>query len=268
MHDVLKIIAYSLFATFLVHKKNIFIVCFFFISFIVAFFAAIMSIEKGPAAWFLLGLYIIYLQIRKTGYVPISSFMKFFLLLLLLLVPFYIFFMGSRDISSALRSIFSRFVTGQITPAYYYLQYFPKYHSFLWGTSFPNPGRILPYTPYRLAVEIMNWKFPNLADRGIVGSAPTVFWGEMYANFGLLGIIFPSFFVGLYVYILHYLIGKIRPTYFTVGISAWLMIHFKNLSGTGLSTFIIDFTLVVVIIVYGFVSLLSGNGKIKLMRLK
>jgi hypothetical protein len=78
----------------------------------------------------------------------------------------------------------------------------------------------------------------------------------------LLGVIFPSFFVGLYLYILNYLINKIRPTNFIVGFSVWLMLQYKNLSATGLGMFIIDF-FIVVIIVYTFASLFSEKGKIK-----
>jgi hypothetical protein len=266
IHDVLNIVTFSLFATSLVHKKSFFIKLFLITSFMASVFAAVMATEKGPVAWLLIGMYIVYLLVRKDGYIPILGFVKISFLLLSILVIVYIFFQGSGNVGLALSSIFSRAFTGQIAPVYYYMEYFPKYHDFLWGASFPNPGHILPYTPYRLTVEIMNWKFPHLVKQGIVGSAPTVYWGELYANFGVLGIFFPPFFVGLYLYILHFLYNKIRPTEFTVGCFAWLIIHLKNLSATGLSSFIIDFYFFVVVIVYGFASFLSGNGKIKTMR--
>ena len=110
--------------------------------------------------------------------------------------------MASKNPINAIASVFSRTFTGQIQPAYHYLEFFPMHHDFLWGRSFPNPRGILPFEPYRLTVEIMNWRFPDLVKRGVVGSMPTTFWGELYANFGTLGVITIPFFVGIVIYLL------------------------------------------------------------------
>jgi hypothetical protein len=175
----------------------------------------------------------------------------FFVILFSSLIIFYIFFMGSADVFSAFGSIFSRALAGSIQPAYHYLEFFPHHQEFLMGRSFPNPGGILPIEPYRLTVEIMNWVHPNNED--IVGSMPTVFWAEAYANFGVSGVIFVPFLIGVVLYTVYYVVDKTENTPLKIGFFVWLMQHFKNLSITGFGGYLIDFYLIVL----GFILILS-----------
>src|SRR5690606_15701100 len=103
------------------------------------------------------------------------------------------------------------------------------------------PGQVFPYVPIRFTVEIMNWKFPHLADKGIVGSMPTVFWGEAYANFGPLAIPVVAFVMGAQVAIVSYLITRVSHNPLTIGFLAWLMLEYMNLSIAGFSEFIFNF---------------------------
>lgn len=123
---------------------------------------------------------------------------------------------------------------------YHYLIIFPDQVDYLFGRSFPNPGGIFPWEPYRLTVEVMNIVNPRLAELGIVGSMPTFFWGEMYANFGYLGILIPPFFVGYVVYAINVLIFRLPMSPLTLAIFVWALLHIKNISGTGLSGYIIN----------------------------
>ncbi len=54
---------------------------------------------------------------------------------------------------------------------------------------------ILPFEPFRMTVEVMNWVNPN--SNGVVGSMPTVFWAEAYANFGIIGVCIVPFLLAL-----------------------------------------------------------------------
>ena len=211
MHHILNLVTYVYFANWLyLRKRAAFIV--FFIALSGASFAALMATEKGPFAWLLIGLFLTYVLVKKDSKLPLFASIKLVLLLIVSISILYIFFMGSSDIGSAIASVFSRSFTGQIQPAYHYLDFFPVNQEFLFGRSFPNPGGILPFEPYRLTVEVMNFKHPELAIRGLVGSMPTIFWGEMYANFGLIGVLVTPFIVGVVLYAISYMLGLMENT--------------------------------------------------------
>lgn len=241
MHDLFNIVTFGLFSAFLLTKRKT-ILFFFIIAFLGSSFAAVMATEKGPFAEILIGLLLVYGITLLKGKIPIKATIILLVVLFSSLVIFYIFFMGSADVFSAFGSIFSRALAGSIQPAYHYLEFFPQHQDFLMGRSFPNPGGILPIETYRLAVEVMNWVNPN--NKGIVGSMPTVFWAEAYANFGTLGVVFVPFIIGVVIYAVYYLVDKIENTPIKIGFFVWLIQHYNKLSITGFSGFLIDFYLI------------------------
>ena len=261
MHHMLNLVTYVYFANWLyVKKKGAFII--FFIAFLGSSFAALMATEKGPFAWLLIGLFLTYVLVEKDGKLPLFASIKMMLLLVASMAILYIFFMGSSSIGSGIASVLSRSFTGQIQPAYHYLEFFPAQQDFLLGASFPNPGGILPFEPYRLTVEVANFKHPELATRGVVGSMPTIFWGEMYANFGLIGVLVAPFIVGVALYFISYVLGLMENTPIKIGLLVWAMLHYKNLAGTGLSAIMVDSYLVGILVVVFLVVMLANRGKI------
>ncbi len=96
----------------------------------------------------------------------------------------YIFIMGltNRPFITLLEGISSRLFLGQTAPLYYYFSLFPDSHDFLYGATLPNPGGIFQFEHF----PITKWIFVNGLNRSweIVGTAPSAFIGEMYANFG------------------------------------------------------------------------------------
>lgn len=259
MYGVLNLVTFISFANWLIDKKKKSFL-FFFLAFIFASFTATMTTQKAPFVWLLLGLFLTYIIVKYDRKIPILESIKVLIPILFIVSFSYIVFMGSKDIGSALYSIFSRLFSGQISPAYFYLEFFPSHHEYLWGSSFPNPGGLLPFTPYRLTVELMNWRFPHLAQMGIVGSSPTVFWGEMYANFGLLGVIIPPFFIGGWLFLLDFFLIRLENSPLKVGFFVWLVLHYKNLASTGLSKYIVDFSLIMLFLMLLMLVVLANKG--------
>jgi len=260
LHDLFNIVTFALFSAFLLTKRKI-VFLFFLISFLGSSFAAVMATEKGPFAEILIGLLLVYGLSLLKGKVPIKATIILLVVLFSSLTAFYILFMGSADVYSAFVSIFSRALAGSIQPAYHYLEFFPYHQDFLMGRSFPNPGGILPIEPYRMTVEVMNWVNPN--DKGIVGSMPTVFWAEAYANFGLFGVVLVPFIMGVVVYAVYYLVDKIENTPIKIGFFVWLMQHFKTLSVTGFSGFLVDFYLIMLTFIFIISISFANKFKIK-----
>ncbi|MDC1143556.1 O-antigen ligase [Porticoccaceae bacterium] len=262
IHDLANIITFSFFAAYLLAKEKIYLTLFTF-SFLVSSFTALMAVEKAPFVWLLVGLFMVYVAVRGRGFYPVRKVIIFFTAIIGILVLAYVYFMGVSDVSNALSSIFSRAFAGSIMPAYYYLDFFPTHHDFLLGTSFPNPGGILPYQPYALSKEVMNWVNPSLIEEGIVGSMPTVFWGEAYANFGYAGLILIPFLVGFLVYVVDIFVSKLADTPLKIGFYVWTILHYKNLAITGFSGFIIDFHMVLMVFMLLGVLAISNKFRIK-----
>ena len=81
-----------------------------------------------------------------------------------------------------LSSIGKRLFFSQTGALYYYFSLFPSLHDFLYGSSLPNPAGLFQFEHFPLT----KWIFANGINRSweIVGTAPSAFIGEIYANFG------------------------------------------------------------------------------------
>lgn len=265
IHDLANVITFSFFAAYLLKKEKIHFILFAF-SFLVSAFTALMATQKAPFAWLLIGLFMVYVAVRRRGFYPIRKVIIFFAFIVSLLVLAYIYFMGSSDVGAALPRVFSRAFAGSIQPAYHYLEFFPAHHDFLYGASLPNPGGIFPYQPYALTTEIMNWVNPSDIDKGIVGSMPTVFWGEAYANFGYAGLIFVPVALGFLLYVVDIFVSKIADTPLKIGFYVWILVHYKSLATTGFSGFVVDFYMVAVLLIILGVLALSNKFRLKIRR--
>ncbi|AXY55323.1 hypothetical protein CDG60_01095 [Acinetobacter chinensis] len=254
MEDILKFLLFSFYAQWLVfhNKKDLYVVLFLFV---VNGFIALMATEKAPLIWLIVGMFLVNTIICRKGLIPIKSIFKISIPIFSILICMYMFFMKSLSVSDAFNSVLSRTFTGSITPAYFYLELFPEHYDFLYGKSFPNPKGIFPYEPVRLTVLVMNWVNPQLEQLGIVGTMPTVYWAEIYANFGPIFIAPFSFFIGFVLRILDSIILKFRELPIGAGYYVWVILYFRSLSVTSFSNFILNITLIIITLVFVFISM-------------
>lgn len=221
------------------------------VSLLVAAFSATMSVEKGPLVKLLVMLYLVYLMTSGGAYWQRQA--KYLLPVLVALSgAMYVYFMGIENYGAALHQVGYRVFTGQVLPAYFYVDRFPREVGYLWGASFPNPGGLLPFEPYRLTLDIAQVISPGNAARGVVGSAPTVFWAEMYANFGPAGVFLSGGLVGIGAFVIAHVLGRLPLSPPTVATTAFFAMHYRGLTGTGLSAFLVDealFSVVVVLLI-------------------
>lgn len=228
-------------------RVSLFLICLFVLP---CFFSLIMATEKGWLAHFFLILTLLYLISKNNGIISLSVISYFLFLLFIFLVLSYIFFMGDSGIGKAIISVFSRALTGSLQPSYHYLEFFPYHHDWLYGSSFPNPGGVLPFAPYNLAVELMNFVQPEHLNNGIVGTMPAIYWGELYANFGYFGIFFIPPLIGFILYFINWIVFRLDFNPLNISLFAWLLAHYKDLSVTSFSAFAFDFNLYIIIFVY------------------
>ena len=248
-NSILTFLCFVTFAEVIKYKTRLNLLIFLIVGG-VSFFAVVLPTHKAPAIWLIIGLIITYLIVKKRN-ISLKYLFLLSIISLPILILMYKFFMGyeNRSILEIINNIFSRTLTGQLTPAYYYLEIFPEKIDYLLGRSFPNPGDIFPWEHFRITVEVMNYMNPSLLSSDVIGTAPAVFWAEMYANFGFFAIIISSIMVGVILYSIQYYILKLPITSVSIGLNVWLMLEFQKLVLTGLSSFFLNIDLFVIILI-------------------
>lgn len=223
-------------------------VLFFIAVFIPAFFAAIMTTAKAPGAWLLIGLVLTAIVVKSAGRVSVKAVVSVLVAGILFLgtafylvgVPDYtkkdLTSRTSKTLGILISDIYSRAVGAEVMTFYYYMEIFPEKVGYLHGRSLPNPRNIFPFEPYSLSREVMKIVHPGVEEQtGRIGSAPTAYWGELYANFGPLGIFLPfSLLVGVAVYGLGGIYMRCARNPLGVGCYVWLLLHLKDLPVTSM----------------------------------
>jgi len=265
MRDFLSMSSFGFFAHWLMSRSRIAFFSFFG-SFAVAAFSMLMATEKGPLLFYLIALFIVYLIVQRSGRLTWLALALCITGGVLIASTMYIYFMGSSNIGFGIASAFSRITTGGMADLYHYLTIFPEQVGYLLGRSFPNPQGIFPWEPYSLTTELNEIVNPHQEKLGLVGSMPTFFWGEMYANFGYLGIIVPPFFVGYVVYSINILVFRLPMSPLVLAIYVWVLMHIKDISITGLSGYIINVTGLIILLFTLIVMGILGGGVIRYRR--
>lgn len=232
----------------------------FFILFAINIIWTVLTLQKAPLILYLGSIVFAYYIFNKKP-IPMRTVLVLSILSICLLMLMYIFFMGfdvgTKGILKLFIAPFSRVIGGSLVPLYYYFEMFPGFQDFLFGRSFPNPGNILPFESYKLTIETMNYINPDLALKGITGSAPTVFFGEMYANFSYIGMIVSMVFVGIVLYLISLFVDKLPKNYITLALSVWIAFHLSKLTMTGFSAVLLNINIIGVILTAIVLSLLS-----------
>ena len=248
MRDFLIIVSVAFFGQWLL-RKIFFSFILFIISFLICIFSMLMAIEKGPMVFYLISLLLIYTILKTQGRFQFKQLVKFGFFGIFLTSLMYIYFMNAPSLLEGIKYAISRVFSGQMQALYHYLEIFPEQINFLWGRSFPNPKNLLPFEQFYLTQELSLMVFPQNKLTEVVGSMPTFYWGEMYANFSYLGIIIPPFFIGYFLYWLNTIIFRLPMNPLVLSFFIWIILHYSNLSGTSLSSFLIDITIVIMIFV-------------------
>lgn len=155
--------------------------------------------QKAPIVWYLLAVVIC---IRLSTFRPdinVKALVWIFGIVIVILSAAYFLFMRQDSWSSILASIFSRAFAGSIMPAYFHLKYIPSELPYLLGRTMPNPLGILPFEPIEITKVLHDMVFPKYAQLGIQGSMPTVYWVDIFANFGPIAIGPISLIIGFYI---------------------------------------------------------------------
>lgn len=245
MRTCLMFVAFLVYADFLRNKSSKKLFFIFSIIVILNMFSLLMATEKYPILEFIIGLFLVNRFVICRGNIRLVELVLLLIFLLFLVGIFYMLFMGSKSFLDSMYHTFLRLITGQIQPAYHYIEYFPDRFQFLYGRSFPNPGGLLPFEPFALTAEVARIKNEEVGNVNVVGSAPTIFWAELYANFSWFGVAVISFWFGILIKAVD-LIMERQLSAGVLGVAFYVMVilHYKNLALTSASSFILDVKLI------------------------
>ena len=184
----------SLFLTVTYHKSKY--KALFLVYFIFGITANSLTVEKSPvAAVFLSIAAFIYLKKRRVRAISIVGW-----ILVVLLFPVFIMYFYHYGMENLARVIFlSLLFRLFLVPSevlYYYFDYFPRLHDFLWGRSSRLFSWLYPEGGFDISNYVAKiwWQAPHTS-----GYANANYLGNYWANFGWIGILLSTLLVGIFI---------------------------------------------------------------------
>jgi hypothetical protein len=199
---------------------------FFVVLFLCTFILLTYKFEKSPFVMFLLGF--LFLKIYLGGRVNLRLIFALGTCLFIGLIGIYLFITKNSDPSYLLspfkEGLVGRVLISGISSLYSHLEVFPTYVDHIGFNSLSNLvsntiGENLHSRSGRVVLEIYA---PGWVENGYGGVFNTLFIGEAWANFGLLGLLFSPIWVGfLHGLIFHFIIS-VRKTPIALGVFVYL----------------------------------------------
>ncbi|TCN62201.1 O-antigen polymerase [Acetobacteroides hydrogenigenes] len=209
------------------------------------------NLEKGPLITFVLGYVFVYVLIN--GGIKKRTLVYLSIILLVVLIVFYLFITNEVDIFKLFSynsGIGGRILLSQLSGFYECLAIYPQQHDFLGFTSISKPISNLVGIDFNERAARINMMiiYPEAVKNGIVGVGNTLFIGEAWANFGLLGILLSPIYVGVWIgTIYNYIIIRSKKTPIVLGIYAYLSV-FGSMTG-GFNDYIYSPVLLIILMI-------------------
>ena len=231
---------------------------------LLAFFSMVLTTEKAPAMWLIIGCYFVARLSRGYHYMSMRALVVGLFFILVILTMFYIIFMsiGLERTSTAFLGIFSRVFAGSVQPLYHYLEFAAQKDMFS-GLTFPNPASLLPHEPVIFTQEVFAFVHPELLEKGFLGSMPVAFWGEAYLNFRWPGVVVVSFLIGIVARMIDRLFASAveRGSVLSLSLYVYIILRGKDLSVTGFSGYLFDSYLIAVVILFLCLHLICNQAR-------
>jgi oligosaccharide repeat unit polymerase len=203
------------------------------IGLVLASFGTVIDTAKGVLVGLLLGCFLTYVVVRG-GTLKFRQFAVGLLALVVVSGVMMVWFMGTATDNWGILAdtFFDRLFVGNLAPAYHVLDMF-RDGDWLWGRSFPNPRGLFPFEQFDLDTAI--WlRLQEDPTTEAIYTAPSVLWAEMYANFGVGGVIVTAPAVGMFLKLLHSALNAVRSGPVKAALVAFASVYFTILVTKGL----------------------------------
>lgn len=221
------------------------------------------NLEKGPVINFILGF--LFLRVVVSGDIPKSWLYLTLISIVSLLVVFYVLLSSEVDVLSLFKynsGIGGRILLSQLSGMYECFDNFPRLHDHLGFSSLSEQfSNILGINYNERAARInMQILYPDAVKSGLVGVGNTLFIGEAWANFGIIGVLLSPLYVGFCLGLIYYYIMiKCKKTPVVLGIYAYFCV-FSSVTG-GFNDFIYSPIIFVTILVFVLIKSLAYTIK-------
>lgn len=222
----------------------------FAIALILAIFYASLTTAKAPVAFVFLLLLIFY-YLFKSG--EVSKKKLFGFVVLMLAFPLFVTMMkygrGLEDLWRVWSGIFRRLFYVPSDVLYYYFEVFPAEVDFLYGRSISFVS-LWGQEHFNIANYVYLHIFPTSAIAS--GHSNACFVGNLYADFGMAGVLVGSFLTGTLVQAIQIFLLRRGKTVLSLAVYAFLIFAFYLLTATSVtSTLLTGGVIVVFIIAFG-----------------
>jgi len=181
---------------------------------VTAFFLSV-SLQRWPLMFFIVMNYILYANYK--GRIRISHALSF-IILALALFAFLTYLRGITDLALLVGWVVDRIFAINVDVLYSMFEMFPEHFPFFGGLAILGDLKgVLPGPD----TGFTRWLFDALFRVYSNGTAPTIFWGELYADFGLPGVWVGSLLAGftiqgVYIYYLRGQKDLLRLVVYTI----------------------------------------------------
>jgi hypothetical protein len=214
---ILSYIAYSYYKL-TKSKKHLFI---FLILFIFSFFILTYNIAKAPFLEYLLGF--LFLTVLINGSIKKNTLLIALATIFIMIIGIYLLtsdIENSNDLFLYNGGIIGRLILTQAAGTYISFDIFPTVYSFIGFSSVSEAinnflGVQTVERSARLAMEYIN---PRGVNAGTAGVDNTLFIGEAWANFGLIGVLISPIYVGIVIQMLFMFFLKMPKTPLLLGL--------------------------------------------------
>ena len=224
------------FTYFCINAKPIFKILF---ACFVAFtsFVAVIDFQKAPLIYILVLLTLAHWHKQRS--INKSTLIGLGTLGVISIPLMYISFMAvtDRNFWELLLLPISRIFLGGIAP-FFFWQLFQEHGGYVYGASLPNPGGLLPYETRAITVEVERFTFSRTGSTEVVGSMPTVYFGEWFLNFGPWAALISMLVFGCLLQLVDiYFQGRLnrKKTPLLSCMYVYIILYFLQFTGTNLS---------------------------------
>lgn len=134
----------------------------------------------------------------------------------------------------------------QVATLFLHVDLFPKFLPFLHGKSlYPTILKLMgSHESYvRSGKIVMDFYYPEGVFNGTSGVMNTIFIGEAYANFGIIGTIIAPIYVAIVCQLVFILFLKMKKTPINIGFFVSILLTFGTISQAGFTDFIYNSTI-------------------------
>lgn len=241
---------YLLIVVFLVRNTSLKWRYFLYILLSYNVFVSIMDVQKAP----LLMLFIVLILISffDAKKIDIKRTFVYLVLSFISVILMYAFFLGHGfNLLSILEAFLNRVFFAQID-AFIYWQEYLDVHGFQYGNTLPNPRHIFPFDRTCMPIEVFKFKAKGWEEGMPMGTFPTVFYAEWYANYSYIGAFISMFVLGAILQFVDIFMNKqlrIGNTVILLGLYIYLINYFSKFASSTYADIIFDTHLVFPVLV-------------------